>query len=203
MREKPPHRSVAWHSKSANHNTHRCFYIDGTCQFSFLMDSETSIDKILLDFFHDRNFISLKEYSAPDWNHIGLIDYFPETNEIFLSTEKRYKNLVTDISTGVLYKDRQKKLLEERKEKEEFENAKYLEDLEKQRLAKEEKERKHSEKMLRKAKKEDKKTKELVKRIDKESKAIAKIQRTEKITVSIHTDENVLENKSMKKRSLI
>lgn len=118
-REKPNHKPFSCR-KGTDHTTHRCFYIDKDCCYAFFVDEETDINKILEKFFRDKDFISLKEYRDPEWNHIGFVDYFPETNEIFLSTDKKYKNLInSEISSKTLYKETQKKLADERKIKEE------------------------------------------------------------------------------------
>ncbi len=96
MREKPAHTPFSFHSSRYNHSTHRCFYIDGECKFSFLLDSITDINTILANFFVEKDFISTKEYIDPDWNHIGLLDYFPETNEVFLTTNSNTKNYIKE-----------------------------------------------------------------------------------------------------------
>lgn len=152
--EKPPHTPFMFSSKRQSHENLRCFYIDGVCQFAFFVDND-DIDTILKKFTRNKDFLSMKEYLSPEWDHISLIHYHQQTNEVFLSTDKKYKNILdSEVSLKTLYAEAQKKLKEERIEKEEADNKKYLEDLEKQRITKEEKQRKHSEKMLRKAKKE-------------------------------------------------
>jgi len=156
-KEKPPHSPPSFHSKTANHQTHRCFYIDGRCEFAFFADTEKDIKIVLDKFLRNKDFLSLKEYSSPEWDHIGLLDYFPETNEVFLTTDKKTKNIILrEVSSATISKEAKAKLQEERRIKEEEDQRLWEQKEAERKLKKEEKQRKHSEKMLRKAAKEAK-----------------------------------------------
>lgn len=157
MREKPEHQAFTFGNKHSNHNTHRCFYIDGRCVFAFLVGTETDLNVILDAFLREKDFLSLKEYSSPDWDHIGLLDYFPETNEVFLTTNNKTKNLILqDVSTATLAKAAKKLLEAERKIAEEADYQRRLAEEEKRKAAEFEKEQKRLAKLQKKANKEKK-----------------------------------------------
>lgn len=222
MREKPEHQTFSFGNKHSNHSTHRCFYIDGRCAFAFFVDSETDINVILDDFFRQKDFISLKEYSAPDWDHVGLIDYFPESNEIFLTTNKKTKNLVLqDVSSSTIAKDTKKRLESERKIREEADYQERLAAEEKRKAVEFEKEQKKLAKLQKKANKgkakkladleegvsvtagSEKPFVELIDKIEKEAKIIADEQKS--IKPQIITVEKITQMTVSKKgiRSLI
>lgn len=174
MREKPKHDRVSFNSKHSNHQTHRCFYINEKCQFAFLIDEETDIEAILDKFLREKDFIFLKEYIEPEWDHIGFVDYFPETNEIFLTTDKKSKNIILqDVSTNSLSKETRKRLLEERKIKEDADEKKYKEEMVKREAAEAEKARKRVEKFDRKKKKEEHLAKKTAKKLAKLEKGVS------------------------------
>lgn len=129
MREKPKHEIVVFHDKKYNHNTRRCFYIDGVYKFGFFIDSDTDISVILDKFVRNKDFISVKEYCAPAWDHIGFLDYFPETNEVFLTTDKKTKNLIIDgISVDSMAKEKKRAQRAEKKQQEQDRNLANLEE---------------------------------------------------------------------------